>query len=103
MLGTGSSSRLLVVLLEFNPLPLRGLVCGQPEARPYPPSGAESLLARLPFLPPWSSGFVRWRLRPWVSSNASRGPGDGGSGVDIAGSYRLICGCECCDPCIEAP
>jgi hypothetical protein len=66
MFGMGSSSRRpLFMRLDCIPLPLRGRVCGQPVVRPYPPSGAESLRPRPPFLlMTWSSGFVRCRLRP---------------------------------------
>lgn len=106
ILGTGSSSLRVAATAAAPigprcvppiPLPLRGRVWVQPELRPYP-SGAESLRARSPFFaaPPATSedpasvAPVRCRLEPRRegSSANSIGPGEGGSGVESAVSYR---------------
>ena len=95
ILGIGSSS-LRVLRWVAIPLPLRGRVCVHPVFKPYP-NGAESLRARKPFLTPLSivvedaRAPVRCRFEPRRdgSSPNSMGPGDGGSGVERAVSYRV--------------
>ena len=103
---TSRSSRLpAAVPRGASPLPLRGrlLPCVQGWFMPYP-SGAESLRARdsrFVWLPSCASALtdgerpdepVRWRLRSDALSSVSNAPapGDGGSGVVSADSYRAV-------------